>query len=83
MPDRPWRQQILKSAALDREARDHGIRHVGLPSRLATFALLPSPADGTAKDAAKSARGGKGGEPKLNWWQGDAGAAKTVPRHVT
>ncbi|KAG2442341.1 hypothetical protein HXX76_002427 [Chlamydomonas incerta] len=43
----------------NREARDHGVRHVGLPSRLGAFSLVPAAAAGAAAPEQRS-----GG----NWW---------------
>jgi hypothetical protein len=50
-----WAGRVFVS---NREARDHGLRSVGLPSRLAAFESAPAPAGG------KPRRGGPG-----SWWR--------------
>ncbi|KAI8475831.1 MAG: hypothetical protein J3K34DRAFT_16564 [Monoraphidium minutum] len=55
-----WAGRVYVS---DRDARDHGLAHVGLPSRLAAFA--PAGAAGAA--------GGR------SWWRKGAGAAGAAP----
>ncbi|EFN51039.1 hypothetical protein CHLNCDRAFT_141535 [Chlorella variabilis] len=54
-----WAARVYVS---DRDARDHGISAVGLPSRLAAFKALPLPAlDGAG-------RSGEGGKRGASWW---------------
>ncbi|PNH03494.1 hypothetical protein TSOC_010447, partial [Tetrabaena socialis] len=58
----------------NREARDHGVHHVGLPSRLAAFSLI-SPAAAASGDAAGHARQQAGGSGRAgNWWLPEAAA---------
>lgn len=55
-------RRARKSFVLCRDARDHGISAVGLPSRLAAFKALPLPAlDGAG-------RSGEGGKRGASWW---------------
>ncbi|KAG2433502.1 hypothetical protein HYH02_012620 [Chlamydomonas schloesseri] len=48
----------------NREARDHGVHHVGLPSRLGAFSLVPAAAAAAAGPVPATERRGGGG----NWW---------------
>ncbi|PRW61256.1 NEOXANTHIN-DEFICIENT 1-like isoform X1 [Chlorella sorokiniana] len=73
----------------DREARDHGISSVGLPSRMASFKALPLPAvqrvGGAAEDSSSSGSGGRAGPG--SWWdlpharsrRGGGGPAASAP----
>ncbi|GBF90992.1 hypothetical protein Rsub_03847 [Raphidocelis subcapitata] len=55
-----WAGRVYVS---DREARDHGLRLVGLPSRLAAFASAAAPADASAPPARRAARDAR------SWWR--------------
>lgn len=46
-----WAARVLVN---DRQARDHGLRHVGLPSRLARFQWLPSTTSVASRPAGKA-----------------------------
>jgi hypothetical protein len=59
-----------------REARDHGLQAVGLPSRLASFATLPAAA---ASDDPQLVAAASKYKNKLTWWQARSKFSQPAP----
>lgn len=57
-----------------REARDHGVQSVGLPSRLATFSEASAQAS-SSENEHDSTSGSSKKQPAVSWWRQDGGRA--------
>ena len=71
-----WAARVFVS---NKEARVHGRRHCGLPSRYATFELAAAASGGTLRRAVR--RGGRP-VPTRTWWDPDGSASDTPPAMV-
>lgn len=60
-----WAARVFVS---NKEARDHGLRHVGLPSRLAAFDGTPLGPAGPSPSSSLSSSSKRPGGP-LSWWR--------------
>lgn len=84
----PTTKHACAAGAARREARDHGLKHVGLPSRLAVFREV-DPAGGASSSSAEpraSSSSGSGEDAqqpgaKRCWWRQHRALNGAAPRH--
>jgi hypothetical protein len=69
-----WARRVYVN---NRSARDHGLQHVGLPSRLATFAQAPCTPSRT-----HPGRSGTAEEAAIPWWNVPFAPHRSVPADV-